>query len=221
MSKRKTWKEYSDNSPLSVHSSLAKRWYGLAAPFYDFIKKLLFPRIDVITDECISVLPPAKEILIVGGGTGNMLTRFTHHFPDSNITFLDISEAMIALAKKKSNRVTFIREDFFHFEPKGTYDLVFYPFFLDHFSEDTLSQIAERSHSFLKKNGMVAIVDFHFTNNQPALAITLKLARQLLKLSITKLEDPIPVFKKHFPKKVIYKVDENTEFFFTVRQKMA
>jgi hypothetical protein len=127
---------------------------------------------------------------------------------------------MISLAKKKSNKVTFIREDFFRFEPEGTYDLVFYPFFLDHFSDDLLSEIAERTDSLLMDNGMVTIVDFHHQNKQMTLVITLKLARILLGLTITKLSDPIPIFKKYFPKEVVYKTDEKTELFFTIMQKL-
>ncbi len=200
----------------------AKSWYGFAAPFYDFIKKLFYPRIVKITDDCISELPASKEILIVGGGTGSILSSFSKRFPDSNITFLDISEDMIALAKKKrGSRVSFICEDFFHFEGRGSYDLVFFPFFLDHFSQKELRVIAKRAHMQISNDGVVAIVDFHHHNKQLSLGIALKLARLLLGLSITKLEDSNPILAELFPMQVAYIVDENTEFYYSIRRKLT
>ncbi|TGK82623.1 class I SAM-dependent methyltransferase [Leptospira noumeaensis] len=82
-----------------------------------------------------------ESILDLGCGPGDMSSRLYSQFPNANFTFLDGSEFMLDLckkridtlvSKKRYNKINFKKELVQDFVPESTYDLVFSNSLLHH-----------------------------------------------------------------------------------------
>ena len=133
------------------------------APIYDGLVKLIFGNsLSNATNYFLSRVPPQSKILIVGGGTGQLLEVLNESASGSHVTFLDVAPAMITRAKKRNYAklsVDFINKSVFEFNDFG-YDIVITPFFLDLFVSQELNLIGNKLTGALKKGGYWLFSDF-------------------------------------------------------------
>ena len=92
--------------------------------------------------ELIKTLPNKGNLLIVGGGTGDILPHLYQHSPNLKIDYIEASSKMIALAQRQTTtgqQINFIHSDTI---PKTDYqyDAVYCAFFLDLFAEEEILQ---------------------------------------------------------------------------------
>jgi len=146
-----------------------KRTYDNVALFYDRLARLIYGRALIEAQVyLIKAIPANANILIAGGGTGWILEELTRIHPSGlNITYIDISAKMIALAKKRnagSNKVIFINAPILDVVIESTFDIVLTPFLLDNFTYDTLLKVFSQLNNLLLPNGSWLYCDFQNTN---------------------------------------------------------
>jgi len=134
---------------------------------YNFLEKLVFKdALEKTRFACLDSIAEAKRILLLGEGDGRFLAKLTSINPDCLVTVLDASPIMLALAKtrvsaKFQGEVHFCKEDATKFRfPFERFDAVVSHFFLDCFTEKTLSALLEKFSSTLRPNGKWLIADF-------------------------------------------------------------
>jgi len=142
--------------------------YDNSAIFYDQLSRVVYGRALVEAQVyLLKFVPPNSSVLIVGGGTGWILEELsTIHYSGLQITYVEISARMTALAKKRNtgnNKVTFINDAIENRPATTSYDVVITPFLFDNFSEETLEQVFANIHSQLKRNGLWLCTDFQLT----------------------------------------------------------
>ena len=100
-----------------------------------------------------------KSILIVGGGTGQLLEGLGS---ENEVVFVELSQKMIQKAKlrKSPASIDFIHENYFEWHSNQNFDAIIFPFFLDSFSKTSLDKIIEKSRAELKPNGELHVLDF-------------------------------------------------------------
>jgi len=139
--------------------------YNRIAPFYDRLKKLVFgEQLDLASNYHLSKLTGPAKILIVGGGTGSILTNISSIH---SVDYVDQSSNMIDLAKarKFTCDVTFQTSTFENYDTTLSYDVIIFPFFLDMFTKKELEDILKKSKQLLKDNGSIHISDFVAKNS--------------------------------------------------------
>ena len=140
--------------------------YDNVSVFYDKLSKLVFGKAQLEAQAFFlpSILPGSK-IVIAGGGTGWILEAVAKMYPTGlNITFIDASQNMINLAKKRDaaeNKVTFIAKPLQEIDlPEESFNVVFTPFFFDNFTDETSAQLFNILDKSLIKNGLWLQTDF-------------------------------------------------------------
>lgn len=110
------------------------------------------------TKELLQLLPASpKRILDVGGGTGvcaDQLYQLAH-----DVVLLDASAAMLKQAKKRNPNLTLMQSKFVKDLPIGKFDIILCRDCFHHLQDpqDVLSTML----SYLKKDGIIYIHDFH------------------------------------------------------------
>lgn len=134
--------------------------FDKVASFYDRLALLVFgaewKRVQLAPCDH---LKGKKNILIVGGGTGQLLEGLGS---DNEVVFVELSRKMIEKAKLRKSlaAVDFIHADYLEWRTDQIFDAVVFPFFLDSFSKTSLDKIIEKSRSELKPNGELHVLDF-------------------------------------------------------------
>ncbi|MEZ4680320.1 MAG: class I SAM-dependent methyltransferase [Caldilineaceae bacterium] len=157
---------------LSIHSDqqTLTRYYQFHAKIYDATRwSFLFGRaalIDALRSRC-----RARRILEVGCGTGRNLCALTQAFPEAEITGIDLSPDMLAIAKK--NLAPFQDRVQLRCEAYGSasvqvprYDLILFSYALSMFNPGWEAAIAD-AHADLFPGGTMAVADFHLTTIPP------------------------------------------------------
>ena len=130
------------------------------APFYDLLASVVFlGQIDRAQKHLVNQIKPNSRVLILGGGTGKLLTYF---HKNTSIKFVEISSKMISKAKKRKTEafVEFEESDFLEWSSIETFDYIICPFFLDLFSSIRLKEIITKTKTYLKDNGQLLVSDF-------------------------------------------------------------
>jgi tRNA (cmo5U34)-methyltransferase len=131
---------------------------------YDRLAKLVFGR--SIIDSQKFFLPRITErstILILGGGSGWILTELFKIKNEVNVCYIDASAKMIAIAKEKSNndeRVQFIHGTENDIPANSQYDFIIANFYLDLFSDESLRTVLLRIKKLLAPNPQWIVTDF-------------------------------------------------------------
>ena len=154
------------NAPSAANTSALQRYYRIHAWVYDATRwSFLFGRKRIIQMAAQSHQP--KTILEVGCGTGKNIQSLLQVFPDANITGLDLSSDMLAIAQKKFNReprVNLLEQKFDRpiTDDSGqipTYDLVLFSYALSMFNPGWDIAI-DAARQQLSDHGVIAVVDF-------------------------------------------------------------
>jgi ubiquinone/menaquinone biosynthesis C-methylase UbiE len=109
-------------------------------------------------------LSDTRRVLILGEGDGRMLTRLCNEAPHATFEVIELSGAMIALARARvgeTERIRFWQEDARLVEfAADEYDGVVTCFFLDCFAEDEARKLIARLVQSLKSGGLWLMSDF-------------------------------------------------------------
>jgi ubiquinone/menaquinone biosynthesis C-methylase UbiE len=141
--------------------------YDNSAAFYDGLSRLVFGKALVTAQaHLLSYIPANSNLLIIGGGTGWLLEEIIKLHPSGlNITYVEISEKMMALTRKRNvggNRVTFITKPIQQVV-LNQQDVIITPFLFDNFTEVNLHPLFAHIHSMLKPGGLWLNTDFQLT----------------------------------------------------------
>jgi tRNA (cmo5U34)-methyltransferase len=147
-----------------VNVNRVKKGFDFVAPFYDFLVKLFFgSSISKIQNHFLSEVKGAHNILIFGGGTGQILLDCLNKNPLAHYYYLDISEKMINRTRQKntSSKVNFITGSYIDI-PDQSFDVIITPFVLDCFNNENLKkEVIPKLKSHLIQNGKWLFSDFN------------------------------------------------------------
>lgn len=152
--------------PTTGHSGV-ERYYRLHARVYDATRwSFLFGR-NAVLQRAAAAHPAPRRILEVGCGTGRNLVLLARRFPKAQIIGVDLSEAMLAIAARKTvaygPRVRLIcRRYDAPIDPVVGHDLVLCSYSLSMFNPGFEAAIAAADRD-LAPGGHFALVDFHAT----------------------------------------------------------
>ena len=140
--------------------------YNLIAPYYLFFVKLVFG--DLLFKAQTHFLTKDldnQQILIVGGGRGELLSFCLSQYQTTRITYVESSSKMIELSEKRvsiqdQTRVDFQCKSIFEWDTSLTFDLVLLPFVLDLFSEINCLALLRRTKAILHEEGSLIVTDF-------------------------------------------------------------
>ena len=132
------------------------------AEVFDELIRTLIPSYEDMVESLILALPfHAKEkikVLDLGCGTGNISKEVKEHFPNAQITCVDMAKNMIQIAKSKLahySDIEFKIADFRKLDFKGEYDAVISSLALHHLSSDgEKKSFYCRIKGFLKEGGV-------------------------------------------------------------------
>jgi ubiquinone/menaquinone biosynthesis C-methylase UbiE len=134
---------------------------------YNLLEKLVFnDTLEKTRFACLDSISESKRILLLGEGDGRFLEKLTSINPNCLVTVLDASPIMLALAKARvpptfQGKIHFCKEDATKFPfPFEAFDAVVSHFFLDCFTEKTLSILLEKLSTALRPSGKWLIADF-------------------------------------------------------------
>ncbi|WKK75918.2 class I SAM-dependent methyltransferase [Marivirga salinae] len=183
--------------------------FNRIAFLYDFLKRLIFSQqLEKAGKYFLDTIPSSSKILIIGGGTGEILKNFnsSHH-----ITYLELSEVMIRKAKKvnSNSRIEFVQADILEWTTNDKFDYVISPFILDCFDEMQLDQIFSGLKNLLNKEGSWIQTDFYPKNRGHKLLINIMYLffNWATNLKVKKLADFDSLFKKYnfiFKRKALF-----------------
>ncbi len=179
--------------------------YDTIAFVYDRVARLVFGHTLIDAQQyLVEAIPPGARVLIAGGGTGWILETIAAHHPAGlHITYIDASEKMIALARKRKaggNEVAFIAADIQQAQLADGYDVVFTAFFLDNFDQQSAEVVFNKVHMALVPGGQWLYADFQNTT-APAHKVLLRIMymffRLLCRIPARELPDIQGSFKKY------------------------
>jgi ubiquinone/menaquinone biosynthesis C-methylase UbiE len=140
--------------------------YKLIAPYYQFISEIVFGKnLEQIQLDSFPWIPENGKILFIGGGSGSILKKLLQEKPRIEITYLDKSEEMISLSKRKLadkdlNSVEFICGEIESYHTAKKFDAVLSYFFLDQFAKKNRDLIIRQIETLLTPKGIIIIADF-------------------------------------------------------------
>jgi len=146
--------------------------YKRVAPYYDFLAQIVF-RGQLVASQnyFLRELDNPANILIFGGGTGQMIPLLLKKYPKVKIHFLDSSKAMIAKAKARvglqNHRVRFTNGTEMELKQEYGYDVILTPFVLDHFENLDLARVHKILLASLRTKGRWIHTDFHLDQKSP------------------------------------------------------
>ena len=148
-----------------------KNDFDRIAPFYDRLARWIYGEAILESQKwAIDKVDTYQELLIVGGGTGEILSLI----PETvHVTYLDKSAKMTQLAQRNpgNGQVCVINQDFFTWQPSKKWDFVFCPFFLDCFDLENLEKAVLKCKSVLKQSGSLMVADFDLHHTPAVLKV--------------------------------------------------
>lgn len=145
--------------------------FNTIARVYDFLARLVFGH-ELHTSQLVylkKILPHAN-VLILGGGTGRILLPIFRASPTCSVYYVEASEVMIQLAKRRGDQTKNFTVHFIHGTQNDIpndvqFDVVITNFFLDMFSTETATGVVDRLKSCLTEKGIWIATDFVKTTN--------------------------------------------------------
>ncbi|MCE7044124.1 class I SAM-dependent methyltransferase [Dyadobacter sp. CY312] len=148
-----------------------KNNYDPIASNYDWLSRVIFRRNLVLSQTCLlQHIPANSSILIVGGGTGWILEEISKVHPSGlHITYVEISEKMIQLARKRDaaqNEVRFVNQPIEEFSTNSFFNIVFTAFLFDNFGDQRAELVFKKLDGMLTENGKWLFVDFNINEKK-------------------------------------------------------
>ena len=167
------------------HASTSQPDFDAIARFYRWLEYCTFGR---LLERCrfaqLARLRVAKSALILGDGDGRFLAELIRTNPSLQADVVDISEAMLTLAKARipdQARVNFQQADIRTFQPPPgrSYDLVVTHFFLDCLTAEDIMQLIGRLNLSLSSHSTWIVSEFAISSTGPGRPIGRVLIRAL------------------------------------------
>jgi ubiquinone/menaquinone biosynthesis C-methylase UbiE len=179
--------------------------YNNATWFYERLSKLVFGQAQVKAQEYfLNRIQPGSSILIIGGGTGEILESLTRLHPAGlHITYVEISVNMMALSRKRNtgqNEVIYITENVGQVSFTRHFDVVITAFLFDNFSEEDLAAVFPIINTQVKLGGLWLNTDFQLTGPlwQKVMLKSMYLFFRLMgAVKVTRLPDTKRMFRVH------------------------
>ena len=138
--------------------------FDRVAPFYDRLAQWVFgDSIRASQAYFLKEIRQGSKVLILGGGTGNILQDLDQLARKMQVTYLESSGEMLRLSREKLPfkflSVRFIQGTEKNIPP-GEFDVVITAFFLDVFDESKLPEIMETLYDHLANGGIWLQTDF-------------------------------------------------------------
>jgi SAM-dependent methyltransferase len=131
--------------------------------------RLLENQVDVILADEMTLFQStpewlaARSVIDAGCGNGYFLSKIAAHFPEKDYLGIDLSPELVALARKRHPRRTFIAGDFFT-AGLGRADVVLMRFLVQHLSD--FAAVLRRSAELLLPGGSLVIVESDLARSQ-------------------------------------------------------
>jgi ubiquinone/menaquinone biosynthesis C-methylase UbiE len=142
--------------------------YDRTAWFYDALSRLVYG--DTLIKAQIHLLhhiPANAHVLIIGGGTGQIVESIAQIHPTGlNITYVEISAKMIALAGKRNtgaNSIVFIAQPIENINSADKFDVIITAFLFDNYTDEVLKGTFPHISGMLKPGGLWLNTDFQLT----------------------------------------------------------
>lgn len=138
--------------------------FNAISPWYDRLAGMIFG--DAIMNaqlHLIREIPPDARILILGGGTGEILPALLKDCAKAEVWFIEASSEMIRRAASRVDgcqMVHFIHGTHRDIPPFIEFDVVIACFFLDLFAPPALKEVIECISMHLKTSGKLLVSDF-------------------------------------------------------------
>src|SRR5687768_6901835 len=140
--------------------------FNAVSGYYDTLKRMVFG--NAIRKSQLQFLPrvsQATNILILGGGTGEMLVPLVEMNPASRIWYVEASSKMLLMAAKRMTtdqkfNVRFIHGTQEDVPPDILFDGIITNFFLDLFDETAVLAMAHNLRNRMAKGGAWLVSDF-------------------------------------------------------------
>jgi ubiquinone/menaquinone biosynthesis C-methylase UbiE len=141
------------------------------APWYDALSFIVYGNNLIrAKKQFIRLVPQSGRLLLMGGGTGNILNDLLENRKGLVIDFIDSSPRMLAIAEKNldikfQRQVNFICGTHHAIPPATGYDIITTFFVLDCMKQDDAFEFAATINSQLNKEGTWLFADFFYTKN--------------------------------------------------------
>lgn len=143
--------------------------FNSVSGYYDSLKRIVFG--NAIRESQLHFLPRvswATNILILGGGTGEMLVPLVQVNPESRIWYVEASSRMLSMAAKGMTAQQKLNVCFIHgtqddVPPDIFFDGIITNFFLDLFDNSEVLAIAHNLRNRIAKGGVWLASDFVHT----------------------------------------------------------
>jgi ubiquinone/menaquinone biosynthesis C-methylase UbiE len=137
--------------------------YDRLAPFYDWMARVMlvpFGGEPAFRRKVASLLSVSRgeRVLELGCGTGAMTRELVSLGAD--VTAYDLSEAMLARARRRAPRATFVRGDILSVTETESFDRVLLCFVLHEMDEETRARTLGVARRALRPEGRLGILDF-------------------------------------------------------------
>ncbi|NME71654.1 class I SAM-dependent methyltransferase [Flammeovirga aprica] len=147
-----------------------KDQFDYIAKFYDFIAAIVFGKaIQEIQLKHLERIKRKSRILIIGGGSGKILSEIDQLGLASEIVYIEKSPKMIALAKKNkiNSPIKFINASYEDAKEYGHFDVIITNFFVDLLNEKQFQAFIPFIYSLLSENGKWIVTDFRIHERFP------------------------------------------------------
>lgn len=150
--------------------------FNSIAPFYDRLADVVFGGAIRKSQHCfIDHIPPRAKILIIGGGTGELLPPLFLHAGDAEVWYIEASSEMIRRAASRisgKHCVHFIHGTQNDIPDPVKFDVVITNFFLDVFSLPELHDVVAKIASHTSETGKWLVSDFVCVERWHKVALT-------------------------------------------------
>ncbi len=102
------------------------------------------------------------DILDVGAGTGLLTALVLERYPQAAVTLIDLSEAMLKIAKQRffrRERTRFITGDYTYVDPGGPFDIIVSALSIHHLPDEGKRQLYHRIFRLLRPGGIFVNAD--------------------------------------------------------------
>ena len=131
---------------------------------YDFLAKLVFGKSIIDSQKFfLSNISDNSKVLILGGGSGWLLSEFLKQKPNCEVWYIEASEKMISLSKGKIENIRnvhFIHGTEQDIQLSIKYDVLITNFYLDLFTNHQLLNIITKIRSVMKAEAQWIVTDF-------------------------------------------------------------
>lgn len=145
--------------------------FNRIAPYYDALAKMVYGnKLIEAKKTFFHLIPEQAHILLMGGGTGNILNDLLSLKPSAKIDYMEPSHRMLRIAEKNLRadfwtRVNFICGDEHLIPQEVDYDVCTSFFVLDCFTQSHALSFSRQITSTLKPGGLWLFADFFPAEN--------------------------------------------------------